>query len=679
MFSPRSLAIVGASDNPRKWGHWLARGALRGADRREVHLVNRRGAQILGHPSFPSLGDLPGSPELVVIALPDDALESAVDEALGAGAKAIIAISAADNEDGATGDRDRKLADRVRAAGAVLLGPNCLGVIDTAERLELSSNPLPAGSIGLISQSGNLALELGMLAAEAELGFSRFASLGNQADLDATALVRELIGHDATRLIALYVEDFRDGREFARATEQAVVAGKPVVLLAVERGPATTRAVRSHTGALASDGAAIDAACRAAGVQRVDTPGELIDAAQALLRARRSAGRRVAVLSDGGGHGSVAAARCTATGLEVPELGSDTAAGLRALLGSRAAVANPVDLAGAAEQDVHAFDRTAALLHGSDEVDAILLTGYFGGYGLYSEESGQEEVRAAGLLGELASSTGRPVVAHTMYASSAAADALRAADVPVYPTVERAVCAVATLVTAGGQRPDGVPRLPASAPQAVIAGDSYEQARGLLRAGGVPFAAQLTVSDLDGALAAARTIGYPVALKALGMLHKSDAGGVVLGLADPAALEHAYQQLEQLAGRGACSVEAMAPLEQGFELLIGARWDARFGPVVVAGAGGIYTEILRDTAVALAPIDERRALSMLRSLGSAPLLTGARGRPQLDLEAAARALAALSRVAAAHPEISEIEINPLLVTGEGAVGLDARLVGARNR
>jgi acyl-CoA synthetase (NDP forming) len=678
MFSPRSLAIVGASDNPRKWGHWLARGALRGADRREVHLVNRRGAQILGHRSFPSLEDLPSSPELVVIALPDDALESAVDEALGAGAKAIIAISAGDNEDGATADRDRKLGERVRAAGAVLLGPNCLGVIDAGESLELSSNPLPAGSIGLISQSGNLALELGMLAAEAELGFSRFASLGNQADLDATALLRELVGHEATRLIALYVEDFRDGREFARAAEQAVAAGKPVVLLAVERGPATTRAVRSHTGALASDGAAIDAACRAAGVQRVDTPGELIDVAQALLRARCSAGRRVAVLSDGGGHGSVAAACCARTGLEVPELGPESAAGLRGLLGSRAAVSNPIDLAGAAEQDVHAFDRTAGLLVGSGEVDAILLTGYFGGYGLYSDESGLEEVRAAGRLGAMASSTGRPVVAHTMYASSAAADALRAADVPVYPTVDRAVCAVARLARAGEQRHDGVPGLPASAPAAVIAGDSYEQARELLAAAGVPFVAQRTVSGLDGALAAARTIGYPVALKALGMLHKSDAGGVVLGVADPAALEHAYRQLEQRVGPAAYSVEAMARLEQGFELLIGARWDARFGPVVVAGAGGVYTEILRDTAVALAPIGERRALSMLRSLRSTPLLTGARGRPPLDLDAAARALAALSRVAAAHPEISEIEINPLLVTGEGAVGLDARLVGAGN-
>ena len=200
----------------------------------------------------------------------------------------------------------------------MLVGPNCLGVLDSGAQLELVPNPLPAGSIGLISQSGNLALELALLAEPEGLGFSRFVSLGNQADVGAAELIAELAGHDETRLLALYVEDFRDGRQFARAATLAVDAGKPVLALAIEHGAATTRAVRSHTGALASDGAVIDAACRAAGVQRVRTPREMIDAASALLRCTPARGRRVGVLADGGGHGSIAAGVAADAGLEVP-------------------------------------------------------------------------------------------------------------------------------------------------------------------------------------------------------------------------------------------------------------------------------------------------------------------------------------------------------------------------
>jgi acyl-CoA synthetase (NDP forming) len=693
LFSPRSLAVVGASENPRKWGNWLARGALRGERRRTVHLVNRRGGEILGRRALPSLGDLPGPVELAVIALPDEALYGAVQEALSAGAKAIVAISAAnDYAAGMAAQRDRALAERVRAAGAVLLGPNCLGVQDAGQELELTSNPLPPGAIGLVSQSGNLALELGMLAGEAGLGFSRFASLGNQADLDATDLIRDLAAHDATELIALYVEDFRDGRAFARAAVEAVAAGKPVLLLAIESGPVTGRAVQSHTGALASGGAAIDAACRAAGIDRVSTPHELIDTAQALLRARRSGGRRVAVLSDGGGHGAIAAAASLRAGLEVPRLGEETSAQLRALLGARAAVANPVDLAGAAERDVHSFDQAASALLSSGEIDAVLLTGYLGGYAQYGEDLGREELQTAGRLGAASAQTGRPLVTHTMFADAPAAAVLREGGVPVYPSIEQAVSALARLAVRGARRPAGVPVLPEPGPDAgasdeqsvgiaadraareALAGGGYEAARALLAGGGVSFVEQRTVTDLAGALRAARDIGYPVVLKALGVVHKSDAGGVAIGLRDDAAVEGALGEMRARLAPVTWSVERMAPLAHGVELLIGSVWDPRFGPVALAGSGGVYAEILRDTAVALAPVGEQQAEEMLRALRCAPLLTGARGREPLALGAAARALAALSVVAAAHPELSEIEINPLLVTRDGAVGLDARLV-----
>lgn len=673
LFSPDSVAVVGASEDQRKWGNWLARGALRGEARRPAYLVNHRAPWLFGRRAYASLAELPERPDLVVIAVPFGALAGAVAEALVAGARAIVAISA-----GGDASDDAALAARVSEAGAVLLGPNCLGVLDSQEQLDLASSPLPAGSIGLISQSGNLALELGLLAAPEGLGFSRFASLGNQADLDATDLVHAFAEHDATRLIALYVEDFRDGRAFARAAAAAVQAGKPVVALAIEHGEATSRAVSSHTGALASDGAAIDAACGAAGIHRVRTPREMIDTAQALLRSRPAPGRRVAVLADGGGHGSIAAAVAAGLGLEVPELSPAVAATLRDQLPAAAGVSNPVDLAGGAEQDVDTFARVGHRLLAEDEADALLITGYFGGYAEYGPEVEAEEIRVAARLGDVGAQTDRPIVVHTMYPRGAAAVALRQAGVPVYESVEQGAAAVARLADAGTRRSTAVPDLPVPAPEVV--GDGYDAARAVLGNADPPthvlFVAQRTVTSADEALAAAAEIGYPVVLKALGALHKSEGGGVVLAIPGPADLERALHHMDSSLAPPAYSVEAMAPLADGIELLIGTRWDPRFGPVALAGAGGVHAEVLRDTAVALAPVDEVQAEALLRSLRIAPLLAGARGRPPVDVAAAAAALAALSRVAAAHPELAELEINPLLVTPAGAVALDARFVRA---
>ncbi|HEX3834979.1 MAG TPA: acetate--CoA ligase family protein [Solirubrobacteraceae bacterium] len=666
LFDPSSVAVVGASDDPRKWGNWLARGALRGEGHRPAYLINHRADGVLGRSAYSSLADLPDGADLVVIAVPAPAVASAVDGALACGARAIVVISAGSSEP------DAALAERTRAAGAVLVGPNCLGVLDSGAELELVPNPLPAGSIGLISQSGNLALELALLAAPEGLGFSRFVSLGNQADVGAAELIAELAGHDETRLLALYVEDFRDGRQFARAAMLAAEAGKPVLALAIEHGDATTRAVRSHTGALASDGAVIDAACRAAGVQRVRTPREMIDAASALLRCTPARGRRVGVLADGGGHGSIAAGVAADAGLEVPHLSDAVNASLRDQLPAGAAVTNPVDLAGGAERDVHAFDRLTRELLRSDELDALLITGYFGGYGEYGEAVAAEELRTAALIGDAAAASARPVVVHTMYPHGPAAAALREAGVPVYESVERSADALRRLVVAGGQTPTAVPDLPPPAPAATTV--DYESARALLADGGISFVAQRTVTSAAQALEAAGELGYPLVLKALGRLHKSDGGGVKLAIADDERLARIYDDFAGRLAATRCSLERMAPLADGLELLIGTRWDPRFGPVVLAGSGGIYAEVLHDTTVALAPVTEMHARTMLEELRCAPLLSGARRRSPLDIDAAAAALASLSRVAASHPELVELEINPLLVLPAGALALDARAV-----
>ena len=670
LFAPESVAIVGASDDPRKWGNWLAGRALRGEHRRTVHLINRGGGEILGRRALRSLRELDGPVELVIVTVPEAALEPAVDDALAAGAKAIVVISA--GTDGA--GRDAALGTVVREAGAVLVGPNCLGVFDAEAELELASNDLPSGSVALISQSGNLALEIALLAQEAGLGFSRFLSLGNQADVTAAEIIETLAAHDGTEAIALYIEDFRDGRAFARAAASAEAAGKPVVLLTTSGGEAAARALRSHTGALVSDTAAIDAACAAAGIERVSSPRQLMDVVQGLIRSPTLRGRRLAVMGDGGGHGGIAASLAAAVGLEVPELSPGTVAALREHLPDTATCSNPVDLAGGGEQDIVNFERTARTLLGCGEVDAVLLTGYFGGYGEYSDVFTDPEVTTATALGEVAASAQRPLYAQTMYAGSPAADALRRGGVPVYRAVEHATDALARLAARASRQPQGVPALPA--PATPVSDRGYDGARTMMAAAGVRFVGQRTVGSLAAAQAAAAQIGYPVALKALGRLHKSDAGGVRLDLPGPEALAAAFTNMAGGLKPEAYSVEAMAPLSDGVELLIGSRWDARFGPVALVGLGGVYTEVLHDVVVALGPVTMSLAEKMLRSLRSFPLLDGVRGGPVLDTAAAAAALASLSGLAGAHPEIAELEINPLLVLPEGAFGLDARIVPA---
>ena len=676
LFNPRSVAILGASNDPAKWGNRLALGALRGEGSRSVYLVNRNGGEILERQAYPTLEDLPEAPELVVLSVPADGFEDAVDASLAAGAKALVGITTGLGETGDEGRaREAAIVERVRAAGAVLLGPNCLGIFDSATSLDLGWSELQGGSIGLVSQSGNLALELALLAEDYRLGFSRFASLGNQADLEAGELVRSLIDHEPTRVIALYCEDFRDGRAFARAAKEAVDAGKPVVLLTVGGGDVSAQAARSHTGALVSSATAVEAACRAAGMQRVRSPRELIDLAQAELARVKPRGRRVVIVGDGGGHGIVASDIAAAEGLDLPPLSDELQGRIAPHLPDAAPTRNPVDFAGAGEQFLTIFEEVTRLILESGEVDAALVTGYFGGYSEFSDEFQAEETEIALGMARAAADSDRALVVQSMYPRSPSLVALRAAGVPVYREIDAAAWALARLAYQAGHPPRGVPELPQ--PVDGSRPDGYWESRELLTSAGIEFPSARRVADFDEARAAAAELGYPVVVKALGLLHKSDAGGVALEIEDEQALEEALVSMATLSDEG-FSVERMAPVAGGVELIAGSIQDARFGPVVLVGLGGVYAELLDDTAVALAPVQAAQAEELIRALRGASLLNGARGRPLVDVTAAAEVVAALSRLAASRPDLDEIEINPLLVTPHGALALDARALSGEN-
>jgi acetate---CoA ligase (ADP-forming) len=676
LFEPASIAVVGASTDPAKWGNAVALQALRGADRRRVQLVNRSGGEILGHPTVPSVADLDGPVDLAVIAVPEAGFEDAVAGALAKGARSIVAITAGLGEVGADGRaRENALIARVRAAGAVLVGPNCLGLVDNTTATYLSSNQFAPGNVAVLSQSGNLAIELDRLLTARGMGISRFVSLGNQADIGLVELIEACAADPATSAIAVYVEDFRDGRGFVEAAAAAVAAGTPVVVLAAGASAAAARGAQSHTGSLTSDAAVITAACAVAGAIRVRTPRELADVLLALEQPAVARGRRVAVLTDGGGHGVIACDVAEAAGLDVPPLSDATQARLRDALWSQSDVGNPVDLAGAGEMDPDSYARAYAVLQDCDEVDAILMTGYFGGY-----SSGEDGVTGLGpaecaAAKQIAADVGdkptsKPTAVQSIFPDAPACRILTDGAVPVFAAIEDAAAALAAVT----MPPLTAKMLPLPAPAQPVAATDYMASRTEFATAGIEFVSAREVRTAKELVAAANELRPPYVLKALGLLHKSDAGGVVVGLASRDALLEAYAQLVARLEPPSCSVEAMANLEDGVELIVGARWDPRFGPTVLVGMGGTATEVLRDVQVALAPIDDVDANRMLERLRTAPLLGQHRGRPAVDVAAASRAVARLSEYAAAHPEIAELEINPLVVTPSGATALDARIV-----
>ena len=627
---------------------------------------------MLGRPTLRRLTEVPGPVDLVAICVPAPGFVAAVADALAVGARAIVAITAGLGESSVQGRAiEREALGLVRAAGAVLVGPNCLGVVDTTTRLQLTSDPFTAGSVTVLSQSGNLALDLDDLLARAGLGISRFVSLGNQADLTLAELVRDCAAHEGTRAIAVYAEDLRDGRGFAEAAREAHAAGKPVVLLAPGRSAAASRGAASHTGSLTSPSRVVDAVCAAGWVRRVDTPGAMVTLLQALDQPRRAHGRRVAVLTDGGGHGAIAADAVSACGLDVPLLSAGLGARLREALWEPSPVTNPVDLAGVGEQDPLSYARGARELLASDEVDAVLMTGYFGGYALDADNSlGPREIVAAADLVTRVQAQGKPVVVHSIFPTSESVRLLAAGGIPVYRDIGAAAAALRGLVVTDPP----VDSLGLPPPASPLQRLDYVSVRSALAAIGVPFPLAAVATTEAEAVEAATHTGFPLVLKAMGLQHKSDAGGVVLDVRDLPALRSAYRDVAQRLAPAAVSVEAMADRSGGVELIVGAHQDPRCGPVVMVGLGGVFTEVLDDVAFALAPVSEATAERLLRSLRAAPLLLGARGRSPVDMTALAGLVARVSEFAAAHPELAAVEINPVLARAGGVLALDARAV-----
>ncbi|WP_313404514.1 acetate--CoA ligase family protein [Aeromicrobium sp.] len=657
---PDSVAVVGASNDPAKWGYWLARGALAGRERRSVWLVNRADGHVLGQETRPNVSSLPGVPELVVVCVPPAHVAAVVDESLTLGAKGFLIITAGVPEADA-------LAARIRGAGARLIGPNSLGLVDASTDLDLAWGHFSAGNLAIVSQSGQLGSEIANLAARSGLGVSRFVSVGNQIDVNAAELLEDLVEHEQTRLVALYLESFAGGESLVRTLRRLRAAGKRTIVLATGASEASRRLAASHTGSMTSTLDLVDAACRASGAVRVNTPTELVELASYLSMASLPAGDRVAVVSDSGGQGGVAADAVAAAGLDTPEFSAGLQESIAALLPAGAAITNPIDLAGAGESDMQTYAELCELLAASGEVDSILVSGYLGCYGEDTSAIAADELAVVDRLGALVAASDVPLVVHTMSAGSTAVSRMREHGIATVEAVEQGVRALQNarhLASHPGRELDTV------SPRSLGAAPGYWAARGALGRVGVALPTAALVTDVESARAAALELSAPLVLKAGWLAHKSEHGGVRLGLRNAGELVDAFIEMHARLGDGEYVVEEQDRRDDVVEVLIGARRDRDFGPTISVGAGGTEAELWKDVRTEIAPIDREVALSMLESLRSHRLLTGWRGRPAVDIGGLADLLVAVAEGICSDETIADLEVNPVRVAPGGPLAVD---------
>lgn len=657
---PSSVAVVGASNDAAKWGHWIARGALTGVDRRGVYLVNKSGKQIAGYDTFTSLQGLPEVPELVVVVVPGHLVHSTITEALEMGARSFLIITARVPDEAA-------LVALMREHNARMIGPNSLGIFSGSSQLQLMWGEMMPGSLAVISQSGQLGSEIAALGRKAGVGISRFVSLGNQSDVHAADVIRSLASDEQTRTLAIYMEDFSRGEEIFAAIREVRERGTAVAVLTTGNSDASRDLAQSHTGAMTSAIELVDAACREVGAVRVSTPSELVRLAELVEKGVVCRGPRVAVVSDSGGQGGIAADEAARLGLELPALSAQLREQLAAVLPEGASTRNPIDLAGAGEADMTLYAKLTNVLATSGEVDAVVLSGYFGSYGFDTPALLEAELAVAAQMMSDATGDSAPVLIHAMEAQSVVSQQLRANGVPVTDRIEDVLSAIALSRTASQDpRPDVRDR----DAKRITKGADNIQVREELAAAGIEFPEMRIVRTRDEAALAAIEFGATVVLKAAWLAHKTEHDGVRLGLDTGEAAAEAFEEMHERLGDGPYTLELQDTRLDVAEYIVSVRRDPGFGIVATVGTGGTATEIWGDIAIELGPVSVADARGMILGLTSAPLLGEWRGRDALDVDALARTVSVLSYTLAASPDVAEIELNPVRVGVKGSLAVD---------
>ncbi|MEV0753387.1 GNAT family N-acetyltransferase [Streptosporangium sp. NPDC050280] len=675
VLSPRSVAVVGASREPDRVGHRLLGNLLDGGFPGPVYPVNPKATHILGVPAHPDLSSIDEPVDLVVVATPASAVLDVARQCAGHGLAGLVVVSAGFAETGPPGaKRQAELLRICRTGGMRLIGPNCLGIVNTGAALNASFLPHPPlpGAVALMSQSGAVAAGLVARATTLDIGISSFVSVGNKADVSGNDLLEYWEDDPQTKVIALYLESFGNPRRFGRIARR-VGRHKPIVAIKSGRSTSGDRAVRSHTAAAATPDVAVDALLRAAGVIRVDGMQELLDTARLLATQPLPAGGRVAIVGNSGGPQALAADACERHGLLVPELSPGTRRRMRSGLRPAAAVANPVDLTADGQAEELEFAALTALEDPKIDTVLIVYTPPFG--------SGPERTREA--IARVAGSANKTVVACVVGRDGTTG------PVPVYAFPEQAVQAVSRAAAYARWRSRPVPPFvpPAGtdiqAARELVEEDLSRHPQGrwldpvtaarLLGCYGVAVAKFIEADTPQEAALAATHLGFPVALKATGPVHKSDVGGVRLGLRTPAEVRGAYRAMKDMVGQEMTGAIVQRMVPDGVEIIVGAVRHPSFGPLVMVGLGGVSAELLTDRAFRSPPLSGQDAAEMIRELHCAPLLFGYRGRPVADTATLEDHIVRVAKLAEDLPQIAELDLNPIVAGPADAVVVDARI------
>jgi acetate---CoA ligase (ADP-forming) len=692
-FSPKSVAVIGASTSPEKLGYAVVKNLLEGgyARRGKVYPINPTAPEILGFKSFPSVLDVPDSIDLAVIAIPYLHVPDALRSCGKKGIPSAIVISAGFREAGQEGlERELELVDICREYKLRLIGPNCLGVIDSFTPLNASfaAGTPPAGPMAFMSQSGALGTAVLDIALAGRLGLSKFVSLGNKADVSEIDLLNAWVTDEHSKVILIYSEGMPSGQEFIRVARE-VTCKKPVVAIKSGVTESGSRAVSSHTGSLAGSEQAYQAAFLQAGIIRADSMESLFDMSLALGYQPPLKGDRIAIITNAGGPGILATDALEKSGLTLARFELETIYALEQYLPDAASAANPVDVLGDARADRYrlALEKVAA----DPNVDGIMV--------LLTPQAMTEIDATAQAVGSLIEHISIPILGCFMGESriKSGIDILTRFGIPNYPFPERAANAFRAMSAYRAIQSRPEPEYLHFTVDRPLAKKVFDQvrlenrltigdaeSRQVLQAYGLRIPQSEIAENPDQAASIASKIGYPVVLKIASpdILHKTDIGGVKVGLQNDTDVRDAFELMVYRAQRyipdariWGCLVQEMAPAG-GLEVLVGMNRDPQFGPLITFGLGGIYVETLRDVSFRVAPISRQEAEDMLTQIRAHALLDGVRGQPPMDKPAIVDTLLRVSQLVQDFPDIIEMDINPLMVyhQGEGALALDMRLV-----
>ncbi|MEW6288449.1 MAG: acetate--CoA ligase family protein [Thermodesulfobacteriota bacterium] len=688
LLSPKSVAVIGASRTPGKVGHDILANLISGGFDGPIVPVNPSADEVLGLQCYPTLQKYGKQVELSVIVVPRSHVEDAVRDSLDAGCGAIIVISAGFKETGEEGAAlEKKIASLCQSRNVRMLGPNCLGLINTESKLNASFAGLMPGSggVAVISQSGALCTAILDQAAGRRMGLSKVVSIGNKADLSEVDLLRALARDGQTKVIAGYLEDISSGDNFVKAAEEAS-SFKPVVILKSGTTTAGLRAAASHTGVLAGADIAYGAAFKRSGVIRADTFQELFDFVTAFSMQPLPKGKRVLIITNAGGPGTMVADAVEKAGLEVISLNLAIADSLRRKLPSAASTGNPIDVLGDADPERYVAAIEAA--QNDEGVDAIIVI-------LTPQAMTRPAETARAIAAKLNGQ--KPVLASFMGGKGVmpGRDELGEAGLPEYDSPERAVEALKAMYEYASwkQRPPRVvTRFPVNRRRAERIITRHQRtgrlhlgevkAKSILDAYGFRIPDGKLASSSDEAIEIAKRVGFPAAMKIVSpdIVHKTDLGGVQLNLASASKVRDAYDLMmlrirEKAPDARIEGVYVEKMVDTGLEVIIGMSRDPQFGPMLMFGLGGIFVEVMKDVTFHLAPITSEEAVQMLLATRSYEILKGKRGQKGVDLEAIANGLQRISQLTTDFPEIQELDINPFIVgeIGGTAVVADARM------